>query len=92
MRADERRIWYRLLTSDDDRFVLDAMKFLVPMRDGRPAQQINVTQVGVAITPDEIAKARQIVREVLGPSRAVVTGAGAGPPRLVGNPVHDGTQ
>lgn len=36
------------------------------MRDGRPPQQINVTQFEVTITADEIAKAGQIVREVLG--------------------------
>jgi hypothetical protein len=35
-------------------------------RDGRPAQQINVTQFGVSITADEVAKARAIVRELRG--------------------------
>ena len=42
-RANEPRIWYRLLNSQDDRVVLDAVKFLTSMRDGKPAQRINVT-------------------------------------------------
>jgi hypothetical protein len=67
-RADERRLWYRLLRSDDDRIVLDAMKFLVSMRDGRPAQQINVTSVGVTVTADDIERARAIARELAGPT------------------------
>lgn len=65
-RADERRIWYRLLNSDDDGIVLRTITYLTDRRDGRAAQQINVTQFGVTVTADEIAKARAIVRELRG--------------------------
>lgn len=64
--ADERKLWRRILTSDDDRIVLDATKFLVMMRDGKPAQQINVTSTNVNMSVDEIARARSIVREIVG--------------------------
>jgi hypothetical protein len=67
-RADERRIWHRLLRSQDDRIVLDAMKFLVSMRDGRPAQQINVTSMSVSVTAQEIAEARTVAQELMGAS------------------------
>src|SRR5713101_5295192 len=35
-RADERRIWYRLLHSDDESVVLRAVVYLTDRRDGRP--------------------------------------------------------
>src|SRR5271157_420945 len=64
-RADERRIWYRLLHSDDDGIVLRTAMYLTDRRDGRPAQQINVTSLGVTITADEIAKAKEVIRELV---------------------------
>jgi predicted transcriptional regulator len=63
-RADERRIWYRLLHSTDDAIVLRAVAYLTDRRDGRAAQQINVMSLGVQVTADELAKARDIVREL----------------------------
>jgi hypothetical protein len=45
----------------------------------RPAQQINVTSFGVTITADEIAKARAIVQEVVGPLGLAANGPGSGP-------------
>lgn len=62
---DEKRVWKRIFESDDPRVVLQAMMFLVSMRDGKPAQQINVTSLGVTISTDEIEKARAIVREIV---------------------------
>jgi hypothetical protein len=70
-RADERAIWYRLLHSDDDAIVLRAVTYLTDRRDGRSAQQINVTQFGVTVSADEISKARAIVRELVGSSSAL---------------------
>jgi len=63
-RVDAWRIWLRLLESDDDRVVLQAMTFLQAMRDGRPAQQINVTSANVNISVDDVERARAIVREI----------------------------
>jgi len=63
-RADERRIWYRLLHSEDEGIVLRTITYLTDRRDGRAAQQINVTQVGVTFTAEEIARARAVVREL----------------------------
>jgi hypothetical protein len=40
-------------------------------RDGRAAQQINVTQVGVTVSADDIARARAIVKELACPTRAL---------------------
>jgi hypothetical protein len=34
-------------------------------REGRPAQQINVTSFGVTVSADEIAEAKAIVRELV---------------------------
>jgi hypothetical protein len=62
--VDERALWRRVLGSNDDRIVLDALKFLVSMRDGKPAQQINVTSQSISLNVDDLAKARAIVREL----------------------------
>jgi hypothetical protein len=65
-RADERRIWYRLLNSEDENVVLRAVVYLTDRRDGRPAPQINVTQVGINISAEDIARTRAVVREIQG--------------------------
>ena len=65
-RADERAIWYKLLHSDDEAIVLRTITYLTDRRDGRPAQQINVTSVNVQYSDEEIARARQVVRELAG--------------------------
>jgi len=43
------------------------LKFLVSMRDGRPAQQINVTSQTISVSIDDLARARAIVRELVQP-------------------------
>lgn len=63
---DERRAWQRIFQSPDDRVLLDALKFLTLMRDGKPAQRIHVTSTSVQVTLDEVSKARAIVAEILG--------------------------
>lgn|SRR5262249_10763349 len=65
-RADERRIWYRLLNSEDDGIVLRTITYLTDRRDGRPAQQINITSAHVTFTPEEIERAPAVVREITG--------------------------
>jgi hypothetical protein len=60
----ERRIWYRLLHSDDDGIVLRTITYLTDRRDGRAAQQINVTQIGFQFSTEEIARVRGLVREL----------------------------
>ena len=65
-RADERAIWYRLLHSEDEAIVLRTITYLTDRRDGRPAQQINVTSVNVQYSAEEVARARQVVRELTG--------------------------
>ncbi len=60
--------WDRLLNSEDDRVVLAAMQFLVSMRDGRPAQQINMTSLNLSVSADDVESARAIVRELRGDS------------------------
>ena len=64
--ADERALWRRIFESPDDRIILDALKFLVSMRDGKPAQQINVTSQSVHLDIGDLEKARAIVREIRG--------------------------
>jgi hypothetical protein len=71
-RADERAIWYKLLHSEDEAIVLRTIMYLTDRREGRPAQQINVTSLGVTINADEIAQARAIVREITSPNLASV--------------------
>ena|SRR5215472_3015892 len=70
-RADERAIWYRLLHSTDDSIVLRAVQYLTDRRDGRAAQQINVTSLGVTVSADEVAKARAVIRELVGSAPAL---------------------
>src|SRR5580693_10456588 len=55
-RADERRIWYRLLHSDDDNVVLRTITYLTDRRDGRAAQQINITGAVAHFAPEEIGR------------------------------------
>lgn len=62
---DERKQWLKVFNSDDERVILQALIFLVSMRDGKPAQQINVTSQSVTVNVDDIAKARAIVRELM---------------------------
>lgn len=52
--------------SDDERVSYQSLVFLVSMRDGRPAQQINVTTQNVTFSTDDIERARAIVREIRG--------------------------
>jgi hypothetical protein len=79
-RADERRLWYRLLNSEDDGIVLRTITYLTDRRDGRPAQQINVTSFGLQVTTDEVAEARRVVQELMGPNPGL---AGASAPPLL---------
>lgn len=64
-RADERRIWYRLLNSEDESVVLRAITYLTDRRDGRPAQQINIVGAVAHVTAEEIERARCVVRELM---------------------------
>jgi hypothetical protein len=65
-RADERAIWYRLLHSEDEAIVLRTITYLTDRREGRPAQQINVTSLGVQVSASDIAQAKAVVRELVG--------------------------
>jgi len=63
-RADERRIWYRLLHSDDEGIVLRTITYLTDRRDGRAAQQINITGAVAHFSSEEIGRVRGLVREL----------------------------
>lgn len=64
--ADERKVWSRILNSEDDRVVLQAMMYLMSMRDGKPAQSINVTSSNITLNAKDIESARAIIREIRG--------------------------
>jgi hypothetical protein len=64
-RADERRIWYKLLHSEDEGVVLRTITYLTDRRDGRSAQQINITGAVAHFSPAEIERARAVVRELV---------------------------
>ena len=72
--VDERRAWQRVFSSEDDRVILDALKFLVSMRDGRPAQQINVTSRNLTMTVTDLEAARAIVAEIRGEAASPMIG------------------
>jgi hypothetical protein len=59
------RVIDRLESADNWEKIASLMQFLLQMRDGRPAQQINVTSIGVKFSADEIARAREIARELI---------------------------
>jgi hypothetical protein len=79
-RADERRIWHRLLHSEDENVVLRTIMYLTDRRDGRSAQQINITQVGFQFSAEDIAKARAVVREISAGTPRVLEAVPATPP------------
>ena len=79
-RADERRIWYRLLHSEDENVVLRTIIYLTDRRDGRSAQQINITQIGVQFSLEEIARARAVIRELSPGAPQVLEAVPATPP------------
>lgn len=54
----------RLEDEMDYKTIAGVLQFQQSMRDGRPAQQINVTSFGVQVTADDVAKARAIAREL----------------------------
>jgi len=63
---DERKAWQRVFNSADDRVILQGLMFLVSMRDGKPAQQINVTSTNVNLNLSDVERARSIAREIRG--------------------------
>lgn len=63
-RADERRIWYELLNSSDDSVRLRAITYLTDRRDGKAAQQINLTHTTLQPSSEDVDRARAIVREI----------------------------
>lgn len=71
--AGERRLWMRVLNSEDDGVVLRSLAYLTDKRDGRASQQINITSVGINMTTSEIESARAIVREIMGDRQALPT-------------------
>ena len=75
--VDERRLWQRVMASKDERVVLQALMFLVKMRDGAPAQQINLTSQSITVSVDDIEKARAIVREMTAPMAVEACANGA---------------
>lgn len=64
----EMRGWARLLQCKDDGIFLKTWLFLVSMRDGRPAQQINVTSRNITMSVSDLERARDIIREIRGES------------------------
>ena len=64
----DRELWLRLLSeaeADGDwHIVADALKFLTQMRDGRPAQQINITSQHLTLSAHDISRMREVVREL----------------------------
>lgn len=62
----ERELWRRVVNSEDDRVLLQALMFLTAMRDGKPAQSINVTSTSITLKSEDIERARAIVREIRG--------------------------
>jgi hypothetical protein len=76
---------YRLLHSEDESAVLRAIVYLTDRRDGRPTQQLNITGTVAHFSPEEIARARAVVRELsLGATRTLEV-AGATPLTLMGS-------
>lgn len=62
--TSELKTWKRLLSSPDDRIVLQALMFLTTMRDGKPSQSINISQQTISVQLKDIESARAIIREI----------------------------
>lgn len=64
----DREYWLRLIDrlegEGEWRTLVDVLKFHQQMRDGRPAQQINLTSMNVSVSAAEIAQARATVSEL----------------------------
>ena len=64
------RYWLEVIGKLEDdydyRTIAAIMQFHQSMRDGRPAQQVNLTSFNLSVSADDIAQARQIVRELRG--------------------------
>lgn len=60
--------WVRLITNlereKEYHALIETMKFLTSMRDGRPAQQININSRTITISADTIAHARSVVQSL----------------------------
>ena len=93
--VNEREVWRKIFSSDDERVLLAAMTFLLQMRDGRPAQQINVSSVGIHFSADEIARTKAIAREFIKDNRHLLeatTGLSHTPSMANGEPNAAGEQ
>jgi hypothetical protein len=60
--------------------VLRTIIYLTDRRDGRSAQQINITQIGVQFSLEEIARARAVIRELSPGAPQVLEAVPATPP------------
>lgn len=70
--AGERKLWYRMLSSPDDSIVLRGLMYLTDRRDGKPAQQINVTSQNITIAASDLERARAIVAEIRGERNPII--------------------
>src|SRR5579863_10204735 len=64
----DKEYWLKIIgeleAQDDWRTLAELMKFHQQMRDGRPAQQINVTSLGVTFNTSEMSRVKELVREL----------------------------
>lgn len=62
--------WITVITKleeqEDWQTLTKVVMFHQQMRDGRPAQQINITSQSITYSADEIARARAVARELMG--------------------------
>jgi hypothetical protein len=57
----------KLEDEEDVQTIVKVLMFHQQMRDGRPAQQINVTSQSVSFTADELIRARGVARGLVAP-------------------------
>lgn len=64
--------WLRILDeleqAEDWKTITEVMKFHQQMHEGRPAQKITVTSIGVQFSAAEVSNARDVVRELVNSS------------------------
>lgn len=68
----EAKLWQRIFKSGDDSIVLRGLMYLTDRRDGKPAQQINVTSQNITIAASDLERARAIVAEIRGERSPII--------------------
>jgi len=71
---------YELAKEQEDvRGMVEILKYLTDRRDGRPSQSLRISEESDRVAPEEIERARSIIRELRGEHQTLPAADGSSP-------------